>query len=81
MSLASVSPSFWRGKQVFLTGHTGFKGSWLALWLSSMGAKVTGYALAPNTQPNLFETLAIESLIHQSHIADIRDLGRLQHAI
>jgi len=53
----------------------------LALWLSSMGAKVTGYALTPNTTPNLFETLAIESIIHQSHIADIRDLDRLQHAV
>ena len=81
MSLASVNPEFWKNKSVFLTGHTGFKGGWLALWLSSMGAKVTGYALAPNTTPNLFDMLAIDSLIEQSHIADIRDLATLQKAM
>lgn len=81
VKLASVTPSFWAGKNVFLTGHTGFKGSWLALWLASMGAKVTGYALAPNTQPNLFEKLAIKDLIHLSYFADIRDFVELQGAI
>lgn len=50
-----VNSSFWRGKRVFLTGHTGFKGGWLALWLQQMGAEVTGYALAPETTPALFE--------------------------
>jgi CDP-glucose 4,6-dehydratase len=79
--LASVDPSFWNGKHVFLTGHTGFKGGWLSLWLASMGAKVTGYALAPCTTPNLFEVLAIDSLIEKSHIADIRDLAGLQKAM
>jgi CDP-glucose 4,6-dehydratase len=64
VNLSSVTPSFWAGKHVFLTGHTGFKGGWLALWLTSMGAKVTGYSLAPNTDPNLFEILAIKDLIH-----------------
>jgi CDP-glucose 4,6-dehydratase len=81
MKLASVNPEFWKNKSVFLTGHTGFKGGWLALWLSSMGAKVTGYALAPNTIPNLFDVLAIDSLIEKSHIADIRDLATLQKAM
>ena len=81
MRLASVNSEFWKNKSVFLTGHTGFKGGWLALWLSSMGAKVTGYALAPNTTPNLFDMLAIDSLIEQSHIADIRDLATLQKAM
>ncbi len=47
--------SFWRGRKVFLTGHTGFKGSWLSLWLDALGADVTGYALDPPTEPNLFE--------------------------
>jgi len=75
---ASVTPSFWAGKNVFLTGHTGFKGSWLTLWLTSMGAKVTGYALEPNTTPNLFEVMSIKSLIHQSNIGDIRNLDNLQ---
>ena len=81
MKSAQVDPKFWKGKNVFLTGHTGFKGSWLSLWLSSMGAKVTGYALAPNTKPNLFEVLDIDSLIEKSHIADIRDLSSLQKAM
>lgn len=81
MSLASINPQFWKNKSVFLTGHTGFKGSWLSLWLASMGAKVTAYALAPNTTPNLFDVLAIDSLIEKSHIADIRDLEKLQKAM
>lgn len=81
MKAVHVDPVFWKGKKVFLTGHTGFKGSWLSLWLASMGAKVTGYALAPNTTPNLFDVLAIDSLIEKSHIADIRDLAGLQKAI
>jgi CDP-glucose 4,6-dehydratase len=81
MKPAQVDPGFWKGKKVFLTGHTGFKGGWLSLWLTSMGAKVTGYALAPNTTPNLFDVLAIDSLIEKSHIADIRDLSSLQKAM
>lgn len=81
MKVAQVDPVFWKGKKVFLTGHTGFKGSWLSLWLSSMGAKVTGYALAPNTKPNIFDLLAIDSLVEKSHIADIRDLSSLQKAM
>ena len=63
---------------MFLTGHTGFKGGWLSLWLSSMGAKVTGYALAPNTTPSFFEVAKVEGELEQSHIADIRDLDKLQ---
>lgn len=78
---ALVNPIFWKGKQVFLTGHTGFKGGWLSLWLASMGAKVTGYALAPNTAPNFFEVTQVEAEIEQSHIADIRDLEKLQKAM
>lgn len=81
MNLASVNPEFWQDKSVFLTGHTGFKGGWLALWLSSMGAKVTGYALAPNTAPNLFEALSLDSVLATSHIANICDLDRLQKAV
>lgn len=81
MMTAQVDPFFWKGKKVFLTGHTGFKGSWLSLWLVSMGAKVTGYALAPATTPNLYDVLAIDSLIEKSYIADIRDFANLQNAI
>ena len=76
-----VNPIFWKGKRVFLTGHTGFKGSWLSLWLSQMGARVTGYALSPNTQPNLFEVAKVQDDLEQSHIADIRDLESLQKAM
>jgi CDP-glucose 4,6-dehydratase len=78
---ASVEPSFWNGRRVFLTGHTGFKGGWLSLWLASMGAKVTGYALAPNTTPNFFEVAKVADDLERSHIADIRDLENLQKAI
>jgi CDP-glucose 4,6-dehydratase len=78
---SNVDPLFWKDKKVFLTGHTGFKGSWLSLWLTSMGAKVTGYALAPNTNPNLYDVLQISSLIKKSHIADIRNNVTLHKAI
>ena len=78
---ASVNPIFWNGKRVFLTGHTGFKGGWLSLWLASMGAKVTGYALVPNTTPNFFEAAKVAGDLEQSHIADIRDLEKLQQAL
>lgn len=68
---------FWHGKRVLLTGHTGFKGSWLSLWLQSMGAKVIGYALTPPTNPSLFE-LANVGLGMTSIIGDIRDSAHLQ---
>lgn len=80
-NLGRVDPSFWKGKNVFLTGHTGFKGGWLSLWLNSMGAKVTGFALAPNTKPNLFEVAQVQSLLDNSHISDIRDLASLQKVV
>lgn len=67
---------FWNGKKVLVTGHTGFKGSWLTLWLHSLGAKVTGYALAPNTNPSLFEAAKISDLA-ENHISDIRNLKDL----
>jgi len=81
MNLAQVNPIFWKDKKVFLTGHTGFKGSWLSLWLTSMGAKVTGYALAPNTFPNLYKVLDINSMIEKSVFSDIRDLVSLKKAV
>lgn len=77
---AQVNSNFWQGKSVFLTGHTGFKGSWLSLWLTSLGAKVSGYALAPDTTPNLFTILNLQDSLAHSQIADIRDLDSLQKA-
>ena len=72
-------PAFWVGRRVLLTGHTGFKGSWLSLWLQSMGAQVVGYALAPPTNPSLFEVANVDvDMI--SIIGDIRDLPKLQAA-
>jgi CDP-glucose 4,6-dehydratase len=75
-----VTPKFWAGKKVFVTGHTGFKGSWLALWLVSLGARVSGYALKPPSSPSLWALVEAKSGI-ASTIADIRDLGALQRAI
>ncbi len=75
-----VNQSFWQGKQVFLTGHTGFKGGWLALWLQQMGATVTGYSLAPNTAPNLFDIAAVGDGM-TSVINDIRDHTALAKAV
>jgi CDP-glucose 4,6-dehydratase len=71
-----VVSTFWSGKTVLLTGHTGFKGSWLALWLQSLGAKVVGYALAPPTAPSLFETAHVAQGM-TSIQGDVRDLAEL----
>ena len=71
--------NFYSGKRVFLTGHTGFKGSWLSLLLKELGAEVYGFSLAPNTEPDLFTILGLESRIH-STIGDIRDLDALEKA-
>ena len=59
-----INPSFWRDKSVFLTGHTGFKGAWLALWLVEMGATVHGYSLELKTNPNFFNIVNLKELIY-----------------
>ncbi len=71
-----MSPAFWKCKRVLLTGHTGFKGSWLSLWLQSLGANVVGFALAPPTSPSLFEVANVSKDM-TSIIGDIRDQNRL----
>jgi CDP-glucose 4,6-dehydratase len=71
---------FYLKKRVFVTGHTGFKGSWLCLWLHRLGASVTGYALKPPTDPSLFDLCCIKDLI-ASVIADVRDFDTLQRAM
>ena len=70
--LTSPDPAFWSGRRVLLTGHTGFKGSWLALWLLELGAKVTGLALPPDTEPSLFRQLELERRLDH-RLGDIRD--------
>lgn len=72
LNMVNVDPGFWRGKRVFLTGHTGFKGSWLSLWLQSMGAQVHGFALMPPTEPALFDAAGVAQAM-SSTIGDIRD--------
>lgn len=75
-----MSREFWRGRRVFLTGHTGFKGSWMSLWLQSLGANVTGYALPAPTTPSLFEVARVGAGMC-SIIGDIRDMAALQSAM
>ena len=80
--MASVfDPKFWCGKKVFVTGHTGFKGGWLSLWLHSMGAKVYGYSLPPSTIPNLYDVAGIGNLSQTSTFSNICDLDNLARAI
>ena len=75
-----LNRSFWSGRRVFLTGHTGFKGSWLSLWLEALGANVTGYALDPPTQPSLFELAGVARTL-RSLRGDIRDFSGLKTAL
>ncbi|MBU0689961.1 MAG: CDP-glucose 4,6-dehydratase [Gammaproteobacteria bacterium] len=75
-----MNVEFWRGKKVFLTGHTGFKGGWLSLWLQQLGAEVTGYALQPPTNPSLFEVANVAQGM-TSIIGDIRDAEALSKAM
>lgn len=74
-SLVSTLPSpvFWRGRRVLLTGHTGFKGAWLATWLAGMGAHVHGFSLEPPSQPNLFELAKVAGVLAADTRADLRD--------
>lgn len=78
--MRTVNRTFWKGKRVFLTGHTGFKGSWLSLWLEDMGAVVKGYSLEPNTKPNLFEVAKVFTGI-ESEFGDIRNFEKLKSSI
>jgi CDP-glucose 4,6-dehydratase len=75
-----LNPTFWKGRQVFLTGHTGFKGAWLALWLQKMGAGVTAFSLAPPTQPSLFEAAQVAQGMISIH-GDIRNYDALAAAL
>ncbi len=76
-----IDNKFWKGKKVFISGHTGFKGSWLSIFLTYLGAEVTGYSLKPLTRPSLFNLAKIDKLIKKSIIADIRDYKKLYQEI
>ena len=75
-----INKDFWQGKRVFLTGHTGFKGSWMSIWLKMLGAEVTGFALPPATNPDMFTVVQNDREIN-SIIGDIRDLSLIQRTI
>lgn len=78
--IRKVSPGFWRNKKVFLTGHTGFKGGWLSVWLQTMGSVVKGYALEPSTDPSFFDLSKVISGM-ESEMGDIRNLEKLQKSM
>ena len=73
--------SFWSGRNVLITGHTGFKGAWLSLWLSQLGANVSGLSLAPPTTPNLHDEIGLSTLLTHNFHVDIRDFDALQAAV
>ena len=76
----SKNREFWRGKRILLTGHTGFKGGWLAMWLEQLGAIVTGFSLAPDTKPNLFELAHVGAGI-KNDFGDVRDVAELRKIV
>ncbi len=80
LEMTRPNPAFWSGKRVLLTGHTGFKGSWAAIWLSALGAKVTGLALAPDQTPALFDLAGVAELV-DSRIVDLRDQAAVERAL
>jgi CDP-glucose 4,6-dehydratase len=77
----NIDKNFWNKKKVFITGHTGFKGSWLSIYLNYLGAEVTGYSLKPSTKPSLFNLANVSNIIKRSIIADVRDYKKLYHEI
>jgi CDP-glucose 4,6-dehydratase len=79
-SVVSLEPSAWRGRRVLVTGHTGFKGGWLSLWLASLGARVAGYALDPPTEPSFFEMARVGEVLEDRR-GDIRDAAATRSAI
>lgn len=79
--MAEGGSDVWAGRRVFVTGHTGFKGSWLTLWLQSLGAEVHGFALPPPTDPSLFAAARVETGMASSTIADVRDLDAVETAM
>ena len=81
MENVEINSNFWKGRSVFLTGHTGFKGGWIAMWLTMMGAKVFGYSLSPPTNPNFFLATKLEERLSSSTIDDIQNYSSLKSAM
>ncbi|HTL01288.1 MAG TPA: CDP-glucose 4,6-dehydratase [Vicinamibacterales bacterium] len=79
--IAGPNPAFWRGKRVLVTGHTGFKGGWLTIWLNSMGAETHGFALSPPSEPSLFQAATVANGMTISTIGDIRDPALVKDAL
>jgi CDP-glucose 4,6-dehydratase len=79
--MVNINADFWCGRSVFVTGHTGFKGGWLTLWLHQLGAKVHGYALDPPTEPALFEVARVATVLASDMRADLADLAQLKSAL
>ncbi len=75
-----MKPEFWRGKRVLLTGHTGFKGSWMSLWLQSLRAEAVGYALAPPTKPSLYALASVKNGM-KTILGDVLDLEHLRRVV
>src|SRR5437764_5453079 len=75
-----IGPGFWSGRRVLVTGNSGFKGSWLTLWLHAMGADVVGLANGVPTSPALFELARLDELVTMVH-ADVRDAGAVRRAV
>lgn len=81
MTAVNPNPDFWTGKRVLVTGHTGFKGSWICIWLSTMGARITGLSLDPDTTPSLYDIAGVSRFLEADLRCDIRDAGRLRDAV
>jgi len=80
-NMVSSNGHFWNSRSVLVTGHTGFKGGWLTIWLHGLGARVHGYALDPPTVPSLFEVARVGSMLASDTRADLADLDALARAI
>lgn len=76
-----IDYKFWKKKKVFITGHTGFKGSWLCMILNLLGSEITGYSLKPKTKPNLYDLVKIKKIIKKSIISDVKDYNKLEKEI